>query len=257
MSFFSCFNASAILEMPAIISVSTTTSKQPSVIKNDIRRVLGRMQVQYRETKTGFECVHAPSIDLSSVPNGQINASRRSHQFGLSGHGDGASIRRSLTRKASKLSFGLKGKDKEREKEAKDKGSVKDSKADSVTLGSTATGISKSTSSSLYNVSSNTHTIKPEIGHDGNVAEAGQQLEVPVSANGDDASRPNSPTGAKTLPPIPRDFAAASQSGTPASQVTLPTGPVDQNAFDAFSANALSVRFEINIVKVLIPFLLP
>lgn len=232
-------------------SVSTTTSKPPSVIKADICRVLGRMQVQYRETKSGFECVHAPSIDLNSVPNGQLNNSRRSHQFGLSSH-DGASVRRSLTRKASKLSFALKGKDKdkEREKESKVDESIKESKADSATIGSTATGMSKSTSSSLYNVSSNTHTVRPETGHEGNANEAGQQLDVPSSVNGGDGSRPSSPTAPKILPPIPRDFAASGQGTTPPSQLTLPTGPVDQSVFDAFSANALSVRFEINIVKV-------
>lgn len=216
------------------------------------------MQIQYRETKSGFECVHAPSIDLSSVQNGQLNNSRRSHQFGISSHGgDGASVRRSLTRKASKLSFALKGKDKDkerdREKDNKDKESVKDSKADSATLASAATEMSKSTSSSLYNVSSNTHTIKPETGHDGSTVEAGQQLEVPSSTNGNNASRPSSPTAAKTLPPIPRDFAATSQAST--SQTTLLTGPAEQSVFEAFSANALSVRFEINIVKVHTPSL--
>lgn len=45
------------------------TSKYPPVLKADIRRVLDRMQVQYRyqEDESGFECVHLPSIDISCV----------------------------------------------------------------------------------------------------------------------------------------------------------------------------------------------
>ena len=97
--------------------MATTSSKPPSVIKADIRRVLDRMQVQYREIKGGFECVHAPSIDLSSVQSNQLNNTRRSHQFGHTNSiHDGASMRRSLTKKASKLSFALKGKEKEKGK---------------------------------------------------------------------------------------------------------------------------------------------
>jgi serine/threonine protein kinase KIN1/2 len=43
----------------------------------DIRRVLDRMQVQYRETKTGFDCIHLPSIDISSLqdPHGALATS--------------------------------------------------------------------------------------------------------------------------------------------------------------------------------------
>jgi hypothetical protein len=37
------------------------------VLLADIRRVLDRIGIQYRSTKGGFECVHVPSIDLSSV----------------------------------------------------------------------------------------------------------------------------------------------------------------------------------------------
>jgi hypothetical protein len=40
------------------LSVATTSSKPPAVLKADIRRVLDRIQVQYKETKTGFDCIH-------------------------------------------------------------------------------------------------------------------------------------------------------------------------------------------------------
>jgi hypothetical protein len=48
-------------------SVATTSTKSPAVLKTDMRCVPDRMQVQYRETKTGFDCIHLPSINISSL----------------------------------------------------------------------------------------------------------------------------------------------------------------------------------------------
>ena len=92
-------------------SVATTSTKPPAVIKADIRRVLDRMQVQYREIKGGFECLHMPSIDLASVI-----ADAQAHQQQTPESGS-----RRITRKASKLSFGPRRKEK-------DAGSVKEDK---------------------------------------------------------------------------------------------------------------------------------
>ncbi|EEB87227.1 hypothetical protein MPER_15510, partial [Moniliophthora perniciosa FA553] len=50
--------------LKGLFSVATTSTKPPPLIKADIRRVLDRMQVQYREVKGGFECIHIPSIDI-------------------------------------------------------------------------------------------------------------------------------------------------------------------------------------------------
>jgi len=59
-------------------SVATTSTKPPAVLKTDIRRVLDRMTVQYRETQTGFDCIHLPSIDISSLhdPHGAPQKTR-------------------------------------------------------------------------------------------------------------------------------------------------------------------------------------
>ena len=66
--------------------MSTTTTKPPSVLKSDIRKVLDRMQVQYCETKAGFECIHVPSIDISSVPeSSQVPHSSHHHRHRSSG----------------------------------------------------------------------------------------------------------------------------------------------------------------------------
>jgi hypothetical protein len=57
---------------------------------------------------------------------------------------------------------------------------------------------------------------------------------------------------AKILPPIPRDFGgrAPSPLAPGRSPSPLPTGQVDKEVFESMGNNSLSVRFEINIVKV-------
>lgn len=182
------------------------------------------MQVQYRETHSGFECIHAPSIDLSSIQSGHLNSSRKSQQTYE------GPIRRSLTKKASKLSFALKGKEKEKESMT----------SNSITTD--ATTRSDSMGSSLYNVSSTAHTIKPE--NTANVNEAASNL--PIENN--KGTRPDSP-GSKTknLPPIPRDFASP-PSPSPANM--FPTGEITDEVFEAIGSSTLCVRFEVNIVKV-------
>ncbi|CUA72721.1 hypothetical protein RSOLAG22IIIB_10256 [Rhizoctonia solani] len=56
--------------LKGLFSVATTSTKPAHVIKADIKRVLDRMQVQHREIRGGFECIHVPSIDLSSLSTG-------------------------------------------------------------------------------------------------------------------------------------------------------------------------------------------
>ncbi|OCB89838.1 Pkinase-domain-containing protein [Sanghuangporus baumii] len=255
--------------LKGLFSVSTTSSKPPSAIKADIRRVLDRMQVQYRETKVGFECIHAPSIDLTSVQSGQFfSTSRRSHQFGLSAHagsgtdGGGGGVRRSLTKKASKLSFGLKGKERERDRAASPS-PAHDQRAerDNATVNSATTDMSKSNSSSLYNIS-NAHTIKAEVGAttNGTILAGDASPPLPLSEKDrENTTVETSPSKTKNLPPIPRDYAQLPQQQQRAVSPTaptsfpsgsFPTGEVDQDVFDAMGASRLSVKFEINIVKV-------
>ena len=103
-------------------SVATTTTKSPGVIKTDLRKVLDRMQVQYRETKTGFECIHLPSIDISSLAAARDHqaahnggATVRGHRKSGSGESGGTATRR-IVRKASKISFGKQRREKEKER---------------------------------------------------------------------------------------------------------------------------------------------
>ena len=100
-----------------VSSVATTSTKPPATLKTDIRRVLDRMQVQYRETRTGFDCIHLPSIDISSLqdPLATPTPSPRKHRKqGSAGSGDSGGTTKRIVRKASKLSFGMRNKDKDR-----------------------------------------------------------------------------------------------------------------------------------------------
>lgn len=206
------------------------------MIKTDLRRVLDRMQVQYRETRSGFECIHTPSIDLSTVQPDAVNNNRRSQQ-----ESSGGGVRRSLTKKASKLSFALKGKDK-------DGSPPKSAHGETSTLSSATAVRSDSTSSSLYNVSSNAHTVKPEE-INGVVAE--DASKAPSNDAASNLPLDSSPTKGKNLPPIPRDYAPQPQMPPAGAPLTnLPTGEVDPDVFDTIGSSTLCVRFEINIIKV-------
>lgn len=238
--------------LKGLFSVATTSTKQPAALKTDIRRVLDRMQVQYRETRTGFDCIHLPSIDISSLqqdPLATPTPSPRKHRKqGSAGSGDSGGTTKRIARKASKLSFGMlsqKDKDrgggepsvngttattshnKEKEKEREVPGRQSGSGAATTTFNATQS----SGSSSFFNVSSNAPTVHADD------HSASLQLQPD-----DSPRRSNSPARSKNLPPIPRDFAATPQP--------FPTGEVDREVFESVGRNTLSVRFEINIVKV-------
>ncbi|TBU46041.1 Pkinase-domain-containing protein [Dichomitus squalens] len=212
--------------LKGLFSVATTSTKPPNVIKADVKRVLDRMQVQYRETKTGFECIHMPSIDVSSLlPAPSAHGKRPSS----SSHED---RHRTLTKKASKRSFGMMSKDREREPKDKE---LPSRPSGATTLSTTAS----SASSSFFHVSSNAHTTTVEAARSSTL----ENLAAP-----EESTRPQSPAKGKNLPPIPHDHAPASPQPPPASP--LPTGPVDPNLFEIIGASSLAVRFEVNVVKV-------
>ena len=53
--------------LKGLFSVATTSTKSTATIRADLIRVLDRLGCQHRDVKAGFECFHAPSIDLASV----------------------------------------------------------------------------------------------------------------------------------------------------------------------------------------------
>ncbi|PGH11099.1 CAMK/CAMKL/KIN1 protein kinase [Polytolypa hystricis UAMH7299] len=77
--------------LKGLFSVSTTSSKPLTFIRNDIMRVLNQLGVEHMEIKGGFSCRHAPSIDLNRVVDrgpsspdrqGMVSSHRRRISFG-------------------------------------------------------------------------------------------------------------------------------------------------------------------------------
>ncbi|KAG5730333.1 hypothetical protein E4T56_gene11721 [Termitomyces sp. T112] len=241
--------------LKGLFSVATTSTKPPSVIKADIRRVLDRMQVQYRETRTGFECIHLPSIDLSSVvgANDAANVTAGA-QLQQTSSGASNTNRPTIVKKASKISFGVKREKKgdgvvakEREKEGRPSVAT-------TTLSATPSG-----SSSFFNVLPSVSAGVQD--HPPQQQQQQQPSSSPPGAPGvngvglamvpSNEMMSSAASRTKMLPPIPRDFGAASPAPVTARTPSpLPTGEVDREVFETMGNNTLSVRFEINIVKV-------
>ncbi|KAL1742733.1 hypothetical protein HDZ31DRAFT_83937 [Schizophyllum fasciatum] len=245
--------------LKGLFSVATTSTKPPAVIKADIRRVLERMQVQYRETKTGFECIHMPSIDLASVDPAS-HARETSDGTRRSDTPDAhATPRQSIVKKASKLSFVRRG-DKGKERESvRDHDSIKErpsgeQRPEGRASNATNLGPTPSSGSSSF-FGASTGGSNTGVSTIGSGTETGQPTHPPEGLTVDTAASPrsHSPRG-KVLPPIPRDFAARAESTRTASpmppQSPFPTGGLDKDMFDSMGSNTLSVRFEITVVKV-------
>ncbi|KAK1225521.1 Serine/threonine-protein kinase [Marasmius sp. AFHP31] len=240
--------------LKGLFSVATTSTKSPPVIKADIRRVLDRMQVQYREVKGGYECIHVPSIDISSVePAAHQSGHRQQRSSGSTEH----STPKRVVKKSSKLSFTLRGRGKDRDPSMdKDRESHKEA-AGRPSGGTTLTTSPSTGSSSFFNVSSNNTAVDEHQAGTATPTANGANATTP-SIEIDHSNLPASPSAAstsgdpdkssKTLPPIPRDF--GSRSPDPRSPSPMPTGEVDKDVFETMGSNSLSVRFEINIVKV-------
>ena len=227
-----------------VVSVATTSTKSPSTLRSDIRQVLDRMQIRYRETRTGFDCIHVPSIDLSSFP---VEQQTRHRKQGSSGSDEKTStVSRRVTKRPSKLSFRVRGKDREKGKE-REGGSTTEKDKDLPSRPSGATTLAttpSSESSSFFNVTSHANTVA-----DTNTRSETDSSAATVQAEDVSTPVPSSPPS-KTLPPIPRDYAGS----PPPPHAMYHTGELDEDAFESIGANRLSVRFEINIVKVGILF---
>ena len=200
------------------------------------------MQIRYRETRTGFDCIHMPSIDLSSFP---VEQQTRHRKQGSSGSDEKTStISRRITKRPSKLSFRVRGKDREKEK-GREGGArtEKDKDLPSRPSGATTlTATPSSESSSFFNVTSNKKAAdtnpRSETDSTATTVQAPEDVPTPVPSS--------PPSVSKTLPPIPRDYA-----GSPTPQHAMyHTGEIDEDVFESIGANRLAVRFEINIVKV-------
>ena len=132
-----------------------------------------------------------------------------------------------------------KEKEKEKDKDVPGRPSGSGSGGGGPTFGVTQS----SGSSSFFNVPSNSATPHAD--------------DASATLHPDDSPRrSHSPARSKNLPPIPRDFAGA-EAGAQQQQQGPPTNGElsDREAFESVGQNTLSVRFEINVVKVCHQFL--
>ena len=234
--------------LKGLFSVATTTTKSPGVIRTDIRRVLNRMQVQYREIRGGFECIHLPSIDLSSVVNGES-----SHDASIP-----TPRHRTIGKKVSRMSFGRKGKDKElpdrpesrtdRTPSAVNGNGDTAKNASSVFNGSGSPPINTQLPSSTTRSTNTIDTIDML-----NALNAGGDRPItPTAPVGTSPPRSGSPLGSKhPSTPVSRDYAITRTTDvTFNAPLVHPVGEVDADLFEATANSALCVRFEVNIIKV-------
>lgn len=244
------------------------------------------MQVQYRETKTGFECIHMPSIDVNSVQPEPTPRRSQHRKQGSTGSHETDTTRKSVARKSSKISFGIKNKEREKEKERereKEGKEVKEKELPSRPSGGTILSMTPSSASSSFFHVSSSHTRDADPARPSPITttttnapasiastSAAATQDVATTSMNDANStisagtvpltplspipyepappRSQSPASSKVLPPIPPDSATVVSMGATLSP--LPTGEVNQEMFDMISANSLAVRFEVNIVKV-------
>jgi len=191
------------------------------------------MQVQYREIKGGFECIHIPSIDLSSVQNGETATSDLTVQTHTT-------RTRTIVRKVSRLSFGRKGKDKDLPERPESIATALGERVPSPSKLNDAGNVSDG-------ASTNGQTVPLSSARSTNSFDSQKLLaEVPTSP-----VTPLSPN-TKILPAVPRDYGAAPMTG---NDPTSPrhVGQTNEDVFESTSKNHFCVRFEISIVKV--PFL--
>ena len=208
--------------------MATTSTKSPSVIKSDVRRVLERMQVQYREAKTGFECIHLPSIDLSTLTEAQTQRYQQ---------------QRTIKRKTSKP---LKGKEKdlpfpeEKEKEQPTIGSSGSSSFFNTNMGAASAANANANQAAGTGSGTEQRSESPQ----GQLQESDPNLSQQQST---------STSKSRYLPPIPRDFATMPQGSAaqhPKDTSQMSAEESYNEAFNASLQNSLAVRFEVNIVKV-------
>ena len=219
-----------------LFSVATTSTKSPSVIRSDVKRVLDRMQIQYRGIRGGFECIHLPSIDLSSIQHGvQADGSPPT-----GGHGH---RHKAIVRKVSRISFGgRRGKEKELpERPLSSNGGI-------------SPAPDAANASSLFKTSGEQNDTPKVLSatRSTNTVDTLGQIPEPVTPSGppEGSPLPPSPIASKFLPPLPRDYAPGSAPVAVPVSGPPPSGQVESDVFERTANNSLCVRFEVNIVKV-------
>ncbi|KAH7100392.1 Pkinase-domain-containing protein [Auriculariales sp. MPI-PUGE-AT-0066] len=245
------------LFMKGLFSVQTTSTKSPPVLHQDLRKVLDRMQIQHREIKGGFECLYAPSIDLSTVAPPSPMHPHHPQSIQANGqHSRDSSAGQKLNKKGSKLSFGKLGRgDKtdaesvrssrpltragtEMEKELPPRPSVSINGSGLLNIGAIASGAPVSPGHG--NREEDALSQRSQAAH-GFVAGSNGSASGGASAA---VSRSASPTTGRFIQPIPRDFASSPAPFDPAHMSAV------QTQITGDPSGPLGVRFEVHVVKV-------
>ncbi|KAJ7226993.1 Pkinase-domain-containing protein [Mycena pura] len=217
--------------LKGLFSVATTSTKPAPVIKADIRRVLDRMQVRYWQNKTGFECIHVPSINAPSIPPPDSNAAVQS--FPSSGDTTVAAPRNGITRRVSRLSFSVRRvKSQERDFPfARTRDADTSARALAAMMVPPPNGVHRP-------------LVVPDVLPSVNNSRPTTAVSVDV------AGKP--PSILSTNSRLRSIHSDVTPGDAPMSQVfdPLSSGEMDRVTFETMAHNALSVRFEINVVKV-------
>ncbi|KAJ7853696.1 Pkinase-domain-containing protein [Mycena olivaceomarginata] len=231
--------------LKGLLSVATTSTKPPPVIKADIRRVLDRMQVRYWPNKSGFDCIHLPSINVSSLEPTPSIRDRVSHDlqaqaFPSSGEtAVAAPPPNGLTKRVSRLSFSVRRmKSQERGKAA-----LRDAERplSAIVMPPTPNG---ATHQPLV-VPRDADTPAPSF--DITPAETAAGSPNP-NAPPSSFKRPSTVSVNSKLRSVSADLASPMSTSYGGGYGS--SGEMDRVTFESMAHNALSVRFEINIVKV-------
>jgi hypothetical protein len=221
--------------LKGLFSVQTTSTKSRTVIHADLVRVLERIGVQYREIRSGYECVHLPSLDFSGaggaptqLPEGQGNAripmTPSNGGAGISSgggienmDGDAGTRPQGPRRKQSRISFVSSRRERRRAENA--------SQADTASISSaTAYGTDERRSPV------NSRSRASSLAGSGSSPALDQQEGTPSKA-------PRAPSRQRTDSIVE----IAPGSAPP---------PVPAKTIDQTTAHDLAVRFEIFVVKV-------
>ncbi|KAJ6510726.1 hypothetical protein C8R45DRAFT_892246 [Mycena sanguinolenta] len=213
--------------LKGLLSVATTSTKPPPVIKADIRRVLDRMQVRYWPNKSGFDCIHLPSINVSSLdaqPN-ELQSIPSTDTATPSQNGNG-----SITKRVSRLSFSVRRvRSQERSRE--------------LPFG-TGVGKSRERPASTLVMPQQPNDHQPLVVPDAPGTPTGETAPPPSSFK-----RPSTVSVNSKLRSVSVELGLASPMSTYDAD-PLASGEMDRVTFEHMAHNALGVRFEINIVKV-------
>ena len=88
-----------------LFSVATTSTKSSSTLREEISSTLVKLGVNYRLTRSGFECLHQPSISVGGAGSKRLESSGDYKDLKFSDSSEHMKFGKYVKKKSSKLSF--------------------------------------------------------------------------------------------------------------------------------------------------------